>query len=162
MNGQSSSSVLTYAGMEYYTAKLLSSIQAMLAAWDIVPPGSIIMYSGTIDDIPSGWYLCDGQNGTPDLRERFVIGASDTVASGSTGGASSIMLSVENLPAHSHTVSGVNIVENGEGGSLFSGGEAQISAGESSTTGETGEGTAINTLPPYYALAFIMKAAATS
>lgn len=162
MSGQSSSNVLTYEGMEYYTSKLLSNIKAMLDAGDVVPPGGIIMYSGTVNDIPSGWYLCDGQNGTPDLRDRFVIGASNTVASGSTGGASSITLSVENLPAHSHTVSGVSITENGEGGSLFSGGEAQISAGAGSTTGETGDGAAISVLPPYYALAFIMKAATAS
>lgn len=162
MDGQSSSNVLTYEGMEYYTTKLLLNIKAMLDAGDIVPPGGIIMYSGSVNDIPSGWYLCDGQNGTPDLRDRFVVGASDTIASGSTGGAASVTLSVENLPAHSHTVSGVNITENGEGGSLFSGGEAQISAGTGSTTGETGGGTAISILPPYYALAFIMRASAAS
>lgn len=47
MSGQSSSNVLTYEGMEYYTSKLLSNIKAMLDAGDVVPPGGIIMYSGT-------------------------------------------------------------------------------------------------------------------
>lgn len=162
MSDQSSSNVLTYEGMEYYTEKMLSNIKTMLATCDIVPPGGIIMYSGSVNDVPSGWYLCDGQNGTPDLRDRFVIGASDTIAAGNTGGASSVTLGVANLPAHSHTVSGVNIVENGEGGSLFSGGEAQISAGTGSTTGETGEGSPVDILPPYYALAFIMRAPTAS
>lgn len=156
--GNPSSNLLTYEGMEYYNAKMLESIKALLNTGEIVPPGGIIMYSGSVESIPIGWYLCDGQNGTPDLRDRFVIGASDTVASGNTGGASSITLGVEHLPPHTHTLSGVNIDDNGEGGSLFNGGEAQISAGNAATTGETGGGEAISILPPYYALAFIMKA----
>ena len=46
-----------------------------------VPIGGIIMWSGSITDIPNKWALCDGQNSTPDLRERFIVGASDTVGS---------------------------------------------------------------------------------
>lgn len=53
-----------------------------------VPNGAIIMWSGTVATIPNGFLLCDGTNGTPDLRNRFVIGAGDTYAVGATGGSS--------------------------------------------------------------------------
>ena len=53
-----------------------------------VPNGAIIMWSGTVATIPDGFSLCDGSNGTPDLRNRFVIGAGGTYAVGATGGSS--------------------------------------------------------------------------
>ena len=51
-----------------------------------VPTGSIIMWSGSIASIPAGYYLCDGNNGTPDLRDSFVVGAGNSYAVGNTGG----------------------------------------------------------------------------
>jgi hypothetical protein len=59
-----------------------------------IPSGGIIMWSGSIAEIPAGWALCDGTNGTPDLRDRFVLGAGSTYAVGDTGGAMT----------HTHTV----------------------------------------------------------
>lgn len=53
-----------------------------------VPNGAIIMWSGTVATIPDGFSLCDGSNGTPDLRNRFVVGAGSTYAVGATGGSS--------------------------------------------------------------------------
>lgn len=53
-----------------------------------VPNGAIIMWSGSVATIPDGFSLCDGANGTPDLRNRFVIGAGNTYAVGATGGGS--------------------------------------------------------------------------
>ena len=53
-----------------------------------VPNGAIIMWSGTVATIPDGFSLCDGSNGTPDLRNRFVIGAGSNYAVGATGGGS--------------------------------------------------------------------------
>ena len=53
-----------------------------------VPTGAIMMWSGASTAIPTGWVLCDGTNSTPDLRNRFVIGAGDTYAVGTTGGSS--------------------------------------------------------------------------
>lgn len=64
-----------------------------------VPPGGIIMWSGTT--IPDGWLLCDGTNGTPDLRDRFILGAGNTYAVGNTGGSNTI--SAANLPPHTHS-----------------------------------------------------------
>lgn len=66
-------------------------------------PGMILMWAGTLDAIPAGWDLCDGQNGTPDLRNRFVVCASDTLAPGTTGGASSFNMTVAQMPSHSHS-----------------------------------------------------------
>jgi len=63
-----------------------------------VPPGAIIMWSGSLSSIPAGWVLCNGQNGTPDLRNRFIMGAGSAYAPGDAGGVSTINL------AHSHTV----------------------------------------------------------
>lgn len=54
-----------------------------------VPSGSIIMWSGSIAAIPSGYVICDGNNGTPDLRDRFVVGAGNSYAVGNTGGFTS-------------------------------------------------------------------------
>jgi microcystin-dependent protein len=69
-----------------------------------VPSGGIILWSGSVASIPAGWALCDGANGTPDLRDRFVVGAGSTYAVGNTGGAATVALSTTNLPAHAHTV----------------------------------------------------------
>lgn len=69
-----------------------------------IPSGIITMWSGSISNIPKGWVLCDGQNGTPDLRDRFIVGAGKSYNVGDTGGANSVTLTVDNLPAHSHTM----------------------------------------------------------
>jgi microcystin-dependent protein len=83
--------------------------------------GQVIMWYGTIGNIPDGWALCNGSNGTPDLRNRFVVGAGDTYALDATGGAvtdttssdgshdhdvtvGSHALTVEELPEHSHRI----------------------------------------------------------
>jgi len=62
----------------------------------------IVMWSGLLADIPKGWQLCDGTNGTPDLRNRFVQCVYDGQNMGETGGAHEVQLSVYNLPSHSH------------------------------------------------------------
>ena len=75
-----------------------------------LPIGSIIMWSGDTSSIPTGWQLCDGTNGTPDLRNRFVIGAGDTYPVGNTGGnADSVVVE------HSHTINDHNHTFSGSG-----------------------------------------------
>jgi microcystin-dependent protein len=69
------------------------------------PSGGIIMWSGSIANIPSGWLLCNGSSGTPDLRDRFVVGAGSTYAVNATGGATTVTLSTTNLPSHTHSIS---------------------------------------------------------
>lgn len=68
-----------------------------------VPTGAIVAFHG--GSIPDGWAVCDGTNGTPDLRDRFIVGASTTKAAGSSGGQESVTLTAaqSGLPAHTHT-----------------------------------------------------------
>jgi microcystin-dependent protein len=70
-----------------------------------MPAGGIIMWSGSTASIPTGWLLCDGTNGTPNLQNRFIVGAGDTHAPGATGGADSTSLAETNLPTHTHSFS---------------------------------------------------------
>ena len=66
-----------------------------------IPSGGIIIWSGASNAIPSGWYLCNGSNGTPDLRNRFIIGAGSSYSVNATGGSANAT-----LVSHSHSVSG--------------------------------------------------------
>ena len=68
-------------------------------------PGMILMWSGTIDTIPGGWQLCDGTNGTPNLVDRFIVGAGHGYAVGNTGGSDSVTLTTDQMPSHTHTIS---------------------------------------------------------
>ena len=70
----------------------------------VIPSGGIIMWSGQTSSIPTGWYLCDGNNGTPNLTDKFVMGAG-TSNETTTGGANSRTLAVANMPSHTHSFS---------------------------------------------------------
>lgn len=81
--------------------------------YDILPTGTILMYNGSNwqnDSTIPGWYMCDGQNGTPDLRERFIAGCSYSTgrtipnAPGKFGGENSFTLKTDNLPSHAHSI----------------------------------------------------------
>jgi len=149
----------------------------------LLPPGTIVMWSGPISSIPEGWALCDGTQGTPDLRDRFILGISAGENPGATGGSNSITLSVSQLPphthtgntnaagAHSHTVH-IRIVisseHNNDGGfsfpqQMFTFSDLSTSSDgnhiHSFTTDSTGSGAPIDIRPAYYKLAFIMKLA---
>lgn len=170
-----SGNVLTSNGTTWASAALPSGFVA----------GMIMMWSGTIATIPTGWVLCNGSNGTPDLRDRFIIGASQdsggvarTNVTGSltqTGGSKdSIVVSHTHTasssvtdPGHTHTANIVNEIL--AGGPFSTVRSVPLGSGTigmtTSTTGVTvstsvsstgSSGTNAN-LPPYYALAFIMK-----
>jgi hypothetical protein len=139
------------------------------------PSGGIIMWKGSIATIPSGWYLCNGSNGTPDLRDRFIVGAGSTYAVGATGGSADAI-----IVSHSHGVSGGDHSHNINIGPTLSGGYGLSVAGgyqnrvvvappasSSVSTDSANANVSINStgssgtnanLPPYYALAYIMKA----
>jgi hypothetical protein len=138
---------------------------------DIIPSGVIVMWSGSIASVPSGWYLCDGSNSTPDLRNRFIVGAGSTYSVAGTGGsADAIVVSHTHTatvtdPGHTHNTSKA-VLSAGTGGGGAGGGDRllEVVSTTSSTTGITvsnsttgSSGTNAN-LPPYYALAYIMKA----
>jgi hypothetical protein len=158
----------------------------------VIPSGVIVMWSGSIATIPSGWYLCNGSNSTPDLRNRFIVGAGSTYSVAGTGGSADAI-----TVAHTHTGTTasngshehlmVADTTNFSGTSPWGGGTYLAQAGsfgdstyrlrgtdaasptvaQSSsagahthtfTTGSTGSSGTNANLPPYYALAYIMKA----
>lgn len=134
-----------------------------------VPSGVIAIWSGSVGSIPSGWYLCNGSNGTPDLRNKFVVGAGSTYAVGDTGGsADAIVVSHTHTasvtdPTHTHTV----FANPGGGSGAFGGGSSGSATNITSSASSTGISVSISTtgssgtnanLPPYYALCYIMKA----
>ena len=69
-----------------------------------VPRGVILMWYGTTSNIPSGWAICDGNQNTPDLRDRFIVGAGNSYTSQQTGGATQVTLQISELPSHSHYI----------------------------------------------------------
>ena len=80
---------------------------AYLPTIDTIPKGLIAMWSGTLDTMPTGWALCDGTDGRPNLLDRFVKGVANAQTNpGATGGAHSRSLAVANMPSHNHTFTG--------------------------------------------------------
>jgi hypothetical protein len=142
--------------------------------------GMIMLWSGSSATIPSGWLLCDGSNSTPDLRNRFVVGATSTYAVGATGGSADAI-----VVSHTHTATST-VTDSGHQHTLTNFGSAQAGSDNggapvmaatgygtgrdpnptnSATTGITvatsisstgSSGTNAN-LPPYFALCYIMK-----
>lgn len=135
-----------------------------------LPAGLITMWSGSIATIPGGWALCDGTNGTPDLRSRFVVGAraAGGYAVGATGGQNTVTpditvanhtLTTAQMPSHTHLVAQSSNAGGGSAGYGDYGGQAYPTgyAGGGGAHNHTATSSAVSTLPPYYALAFIMK-----
>lgn len=152
-----------------------------------VPSGGIIMWSGAVSAIPTGWVLCDGTNSTPNLVDRFIVGSGTdsggTHDVGDTGGANSITLTEAQLPSHTHGAGTLSADAAGshdhdyaraeqnqgpyalqDGGVLWGYNNTRQTSTEpdhthtiSGSTGSTGSGSSIDNRPAYYALAFIMK-----
>jgi hypothetical protein len=143
------------------------------------PAGGIIMWSGSIAAIPTGWVLCDGTNGTPNLRDRFVIGAGSSYAVAATGGSKdavvvahshsgSVSGTTGGAGGHSHNITlssqtgagvqplGATNNSAGTGSTQAVGDHSHSFSGSFSTSSAGVSGTNAN-LPPYYALAYIMK-----
>lgn len=73
---------------------------------DLVPRGTIIMWHGNGSSIPKGWAICDGSNGTPDLRDQFIVGAGKKYPVNDTGGEERVTLKSTEMPKHNHGASG--------------------------------------------------------
>lgn len=154
------------------TAKLDSTVSGAL-----VPIGGIIMWSGSIATIPSSWRLCNGANGTPNLQDRFIVGAGSGYAVAATGGSADATLvshshtPTVNDPGHVHFFQADavgaagndnpdrpkwNVKQAGNYG--FRGRNTEV-AGTGISVSITAAGSSATNanLPPYYALAFIMR-----
>jgi len=129
-----------------------------------IPSGCIIIWSGSVGSIPSGYVLCNGSNGTPDLRNSFVLGAGNSYTVGQVGGSTDAI-----VVSHTHTVTDPghlhNIASSGSGtianDSPVGATGASTATTASATTGISlvsagTSGTNAN-MPPYYALAYIQK-----
>jgi hypothetical protein len=130
-----------------------------------IPSGCIVIWSGSSASIPSGWYLCDGSNSTPDLRNRFVVGATSTYAVGATGGsANAIVVSHTHSvsdPGHNHSLGFQNTTidqNSGSAGLVRQGSSNTGTATTGISISSTGDSGTNANLPPYYALCYIMKA----
>jgi len=146
-------------------------------AFNGVPKGGIIMWSGSIATIPQGWALCDGTNATPDLRDRFVVGAGSGYVVGTIGGEATHTLTTSEMPSHNHSViDGLHshsdrLLESPSGGDIGYGGSYGALVGDINSTyshksylsvsnisiGYSGSNSPHENRPPYYALAYIMK-----
>jgi hypothetical protein len=116
-----------------------------------IPTGGIIMWSGSIASIPACWHICDGTAGTPDLRNRFVMGAGSTYAVGATGGNATHTNTVAEMASHTHdSFTTTNL---GAAGTV----KTVILATTGGGTGYTGGGGVYGILNPYYALAYIQE-----
>jgi hypothetical protein len=154
------------------------------AASSTLPTGMILLWSGSIGSIPSGYLLCDGTNSTPDLRDRFIIGAGNTYSVNQTGGtADAIVVSHNHTatststvtdPGHQHTLTNYGSAQAGNdvGGApvMFNTGYStsrnpnptdsavtSITVATSTTTATSGTSGTGQNIPPYFALCYIMK-----
>ena len=176
INVYSNSETLPRASLKFTRYSVSSDIS--------VPKGSIIPWYGDKANIPDGFYLCDGKNGTPDLRNRFIVGAGDAYKLTDIGGENEVTLEAPQVGSHYHGVGSYNFgSNNGDFFGLASKIEFQLPAGGgwimwngsnhggywSAPSGPV-KGQQITSLavateaqkphenrPPYYALFYIMK-----
>jgi len=155
---------------------LYGIVDAQPPAATPIPSGGILLWSGSIGSIPAGYVLCNGNNGTPDLRDRFIVGAGSTYAVNATGGSADAVVvshthsatstAVVTDPGHTHAINFQSTAAGVAYGSSISG-NTSGTATDSATTGITVAVTTTNgsagvsgtnaNLPPYYALCYIMK-----
>lgn len=123
------------------------------------PIGAIIVWSGTEETVPEGWSICNGENGTLDLRDKFVLGAGIEHSVGSTGGSETVTLTVDQMPEHNHRIkygvqdSGDIIPESFLG--------AKILYGQVGISTYTGGSQPHSNMPPYYTAIYIQKTGLT-
>ena len=141
----------------------------------VIPIGGIIMWSGTDSNVPSNWALCNGSNGTPNLIDKFIVGRGSAYAAGATGGfTDSVVVQHDHTatssvtdPGHAHTFSSHND-DTGDGNTLND--RSNLPNTRTMTSSSNSTGISVSTsvdqegvsgagknLPPYYAIAYIMR-----
>ena len=129
------------------------------ALQDAMPVGSIVMFNGKAEEIPSGWAICDGTNGTPNLIDRFILAST---YAGGTGGKSQVTLTVSQLPPHKHRLKKCwyGKSDNADDRQVVRWDDS-VSTNDQILTEETGLGMPIDIMPPYFRLIYIMKVGTT-
>lgn len=170
-----------------FDAEYLDGYQFNDLVSSILPTGAIMIWRDSTITIPTGWYVCDGSSylgkTTPDLRDRFIVGAGDTYDVGDTGGTGAWdctitptgsitigdhILTTAELPVHSHTYtsySNPKTLLDGSGNVHFNAvsatnvivGEQSVGGGSHGHTGSTITFEAIDSRPQYHSLYYIMK-----
>ncbi len=136
--------------------------------FNLLPKGIILMWYGSQESIPNGWVICNGTNETPDLRNRFILGASSKYLLNKTGGENSVKLTVDQIPNHSHPIHDHFKTITSTWSSDWTGscrsctlswgsGPSYATCHFDGRTGKTGSDVPHENRPPYYALHFIMK-----
>jgi microcystin-dependent protein len=127
------------------------------------PKGVIWLWSGSIENIPDGWALCNGENGTPDLRGRFVLGVNTNTKKNDAymvnemndkGGEEKHLLTIDEMPKHNHP-DYINELGAGGGGAWYESGGYRMRI--NSDISFKGNDKPHNNMPPYFTLAYIMK-----
>jgi microcystin-dependent protein len=151
-------------------------------SFNYLPKGSIIVYNGNV--APPGWTLCDGSNGSPDLRGRFVLGNGGSKGFNTTGGEENVTLGIPHMPHHNHNVNGTTSSNGAHQHGFGVGGGGGNSGSRGTTQGylchncafhastdaggnhnhtfnadssHVGGNQAHNNMPPFYVLTYIMK-----
>jgi len=156
------------------TTQIATTAFVNTAITSAFPSGGIILWSGSIATIPTGWVLCNGSNSTPDLRDKFIVGAGNSYAVAATGGSANAI-----TVAHTHTATST-VIDPGHAHTYLKNVQPQYTGtgiyttdvwdNQSATTSTASTGISVSTtvasagssgtnanLPPYYALCYIMK-----
>lgn len=180
INGKQKCMNVTYSIEEKITGKKQSTTLTRHSTQvDAVPLGTITYYGGAMDKIPSGWQLCDGTNGTPDMRDTFIMGTTNQSAIGQITGSNWYQLKPENLPSTSILIRSntQKIIDEGNGKNytfyspvkdltglldtrfcdVGSGGYVYFNYMSATVKVSDWQGVPIEKQPPYYKLAYIMR-----
>ena len=168
--------ILVYNGSETLPRASLKLMRYSVSTDSSVPQGTILPWYGELANIPSGFALCDGSNGTPDLRNRFLVGAGDKYKLNDKGGVDSIIIAKENLPSDGLAAFGYSCVGHyctyGQGNFGVREGEYMANPSKDGSNGwqdyfyftafdsilsNNWKGNPLENRPPYYALYYIMK-----
>ena len=162
VTGASTVGSLTASGGGTVTGDL--SVGGKISGFGTVPIGGIIMWSGALNNIPSGWVLCDGRNGTPNLCDKFVLGAGGRYAVSAQGGAEAVTLELKHIPPHAHNYKfkGGDLAGAWQNNNNFFDASEHYSGNNRTKTtesagGQNGSVVAHENMPPYYALCYIMR-----
>lgn len=143
--------IASQKAVKAYVDELNTALQARLAKLEKqqLTPGMILAWKGAVNTIPMGWKLCE------ELKDKFILGAGTDFTVGSTGGARTHQLQIEEMPAHTHQIGKVLAPDESKSSGVFHSSDRGKSEFIPLNTQQIGGNQAHNNMPPYYALAYI-------